>query len=190
MSWATQGVLGFAEEAEPMSAVVEGLDPAQAQAVAVTEGPVLLIAGPGAGKTLTLVRRTLHVLTAGLAEAGEIVLCTFTEKAALELRDRLRGAAADSGYEGDLSSLRTGTIHGVCNEFVDRYRHLTPLGNAYEVLDELTQSLFLFDTSTRSSDPPTLRANTSDAGRPSGPQSRACSDTWTSSPRSWWKLSA
>jgi hypothetical protein len=129
----------------PLAAVLEDLNIAQRDAVAATQGPVLLIAGPGAGKTLTLVRRTLHVLTAGPAEANEIVLCTFTEKAALELRDRLRSAAIAVGYRGDLSGLRTGTIHGVCNEFVDRYRHLTPLGNGYEVLDELTQALFLFE---------------------------------------------
>ena len=73
------------------------------------------------------------------------MLCTFTEKAALELRDRLRGAAIAADYDGDLSGLRTGTIHGVCNDFVDRHRHLTPLGNGYEVLDELTQALFLFE---------------------------------------------
>lgn len=128
-----------------LEAVVDGLDEAQRHAVTTTEGPVLLIAGPGAGKTLTLVRRTLHILTSGLAEPHQIVLCTFTEKAALELRDRLRSAAISASYTGDLSSLRTGTIHGVCNEFVDRYRHLTPLGNGYEVLDELTQQLFLFE---------------------------------------------
>jgi DNA helicase-2/ATP-dependent DNA helicase PcrA len=87
----------------------------------------------------------LHILAKKLAEPHEIVLCTFTEKAAFELRDRLRMDAEISGYQGDLSTLRTGTIHGVCNEFVDRYRHLTPLGNGYEVLDELTQALFLFE---------------------------------------------
>ena len=47
---------------------------------------------------------------------------------------RLRMDAEISGYQGDLSTLRTGTIHGVCNEFVDRYRHLTPLGNGYEAV--------------------------------------------------------
>lgn len=129
----------------PLPGVLADLDDAQREAVAATEGPVLLIAGPGAGKTLTLVRRALHILTAGLAQPHEVVLCTFTEKAALELRDRLRASAIEAGYTGDLSSLRTGTIHGVCNEFVDRYRHLTPLGNGYEVLDELTQALFLFE---------------------------------------------
>lgn len=125
--------------AAPLPAVLADLDEAQREGVAMSEGPVLLIAGPGAGKTLTLVRRALHILTAGLARPNELVLCTFTEKAALELRDRLRSAAIEVGYTGDLSSLRTGTIHGVCNEFVDLYRHLTPLGNGYEVLDELTR---------------------------------------------------
>jgi DNA helicase-2/ATP-dependent DNA helicase PcrA len=142
-----QGGKGAASRAgiEPVASVVDRLDDAQRRAVAATDGPVLLIAGPGAGKTLTLVRRTLHILTSGLAQPHEIVLCTFTEKAALELRDRLRSEAIDVGYAGDLSSLRAGTIHGVCNEFVDRYRHLTPLGNGYEVLDELTRALFLFE---------------------------------------------
>ncbi len=128
-----------------LEAVTQGLNDPQRQAVEATEGAVLLIAGPGAGKTLTLVRRTLHLLTSGLAAPAEIVLCTFTEKSAFELRDRLRTAAAAVGYEGDLSGVRTGTIHGICNKFVDQYRHLTPLGNGYEVLDELTQTLFLFD---------------------------------------------
>lgn len=129
----------------PAPAIVAQLDQAQREAVAATEGRVLLIAGSGAGETLTLVRRALHILTEGLAQPHEVVLCTFTEKAALELRDRLRASAIEAGYTGDLSSLRTGTIHGVSNEFVERYRHLTPLGNGYEVLDELTQALFLFE---------------------------------------------
>jgi DNA helicase-2/ATP-dependent DNA helicase PcrA len=129
----------------PVASVLDGLSPAQREAVEATEGPVLLIAGPGAGKTLTLVHRTLHILSSGLARPEEVVLCTFTEKAAYELRDRLRMAATAAGYDADLSALRTGTIHGVCNTFVDRYRHLTPLGNGYEVLDELTQLLFVFE---------------------------------------------
>lgn len=82
----------------PAAAVLEDLNEAQREAVAATEGAVLLIAGPGAGKTLTLVRRTLHILTSGLAKPNEVVLCTFTEKAAFELRDRLRSAAVAVGY--------------------------------------------------------------------------------------------
>lgn len=106
---------------------------------------MLLVAGPGAGKTLTLVRRTLNLVDMGLADPEQIVLCTFTEKAALEIRDRLRSNAIDLGLDVDLSGLRTGTIHGICHQFIDMHRHLTPLGNGFEVLDDLTQKLFVND---------------------------------------------
>lgn len=125
--------------------LADGLDAAKIEAVETTEGPVLIIAGPGAGKTLTLVHRTLHILEQGLADPSEIVLCTFTEKAALELRDRLASTAGKSGLDVDLSNLHVGTIHGISNRLVDLHRHETQLGNGYEVLDDLTGSLFLFD---------------------------------------------
>ena len=117
----------------------------QRAAVGYTEGPLLIIAGPGSGKTLVLVVRALNILLQERAEPREILLCTFTEKAAFELRDRLSLSAKKLGYRGDLSELLTGTIHGICNDFLMRHRHHTSLGNNYEVLDELTQLFFLFD---------------------------------------------
>lgn len=117
----------------------------QQRAAASTEGPLLIIAGPGSGKTLVLVLRTLNILLEGKAEPHEIVLCTFTEKAAHELRDRVAQAARTVGYNGDLSQLQGGTIHSICNEHLSRFRHHTWLGAGHEVLDELTQSLFLFE---------------------------------------------
>jgi hypothetical protein len=92
-----------------------------------------------------LVLRTLNLLLSGKAEPGEIVLCTFAEKAARELEDRLSSGAAALGYDGDLSSLKVGTIHGLCNGILLDHRHRTPLGNAYETLDDLSQLLFLFE---------------------------------------------
>jgi DNA helicase-2/ATP-dependent DNA helicase PcrA len=121
------------------------LNAAQQEAVGQTEGPLLVIAGPGSGKTLMLVVRALNILFQGLAEPRELLLCTFTEKAAFEIRDRLSLAAKKLGYRDNLSELLVGTIHSVCNEFLMRYRHHTLLGNNYEVLDELTQLLFLFE---------------------------------------------
>jgi DNA helicase-2/ATP-dependent DNA helicase PcrA len=106
---------------------------------------LLIIAGPGSGKTFTLVVRTVNILLQNLARPREILLCTFTEKAAGELRDRLAGAVRTVGYTEDLSELLVGTIHGVCNEFIQVFRHHTYLSNNYEVLDDLTQRLFLFD---------------------------------------------
>lgn len=121
------------------------LNSTQFEAVGHTEGPLLIIAGPGSGKTLVLVVRALNILLQKLAEPREMLICTFTEKAAFELRDRISVAAKKLNYSGDLSDLLVGTIHGVCNDFLMTYRHLTPLGNNYEVLDELTQLLFLYD---------------------------------------------
>ncbi|MCB0213928.1 MAG: ATP-dependent helicase, partial [Anaerolineae bacterium] len=121
------------------------LNRSQKEAIALAEGPLLIIAGPGSGKTLVLVIRTLNILLLGKAQPKEIVLCTFTEKAAFELRDRVAQAARTVGYEGDLSQLQVNTIHGICNTYLSRFRHHTWLGNGYEVLDELTESLFLFE---------------------------------------------
>lgn len=121
------------------------LNDTQREAIGQTEGPLLVIAGPGSGKTLVLVLRTLNLLLQGLAVPEGILLCTFTEKAAFELRDRLSLLARKLKYDGNLTSLHVGTIHGLANSFLMRYRHHTPLGNNYEVLDELTQLLFIFD---------------------------------------------
>lgn len=130
---------------EKMEELLDGLNDEQRAVVTTTQGPVLVIAGPGSGKTLTLIRRTLNILKEGLATPEEIVLCTFTEKAALEIRDRLSRDAKRFGINTDLSSLVTGTIHGIANSFIEKYRHHTRLGNGYDVLDELTQKLFIND---------------------------------------------
>lgn len=122
-----------------------GMNDAQREIVSHDAGPLLVIAGPGSGKTFSLVLRTINLLLLSKASPAEIVLCTFTEKAAFELRDRIASAARKVGYMGDLTSLRAGTIHGICNRFLIEYRHRTPLGHTYESLDDLTQLLFIFD---------------------------------------------
>jgi DNA helicase-2/ATP-dependent DNA helicase PcrA len=73
------------------------------------------------------------------------VLCTFTDKAALELRDRTRNDAAKFGLTHDLSGLVVGTIHGIANDFIEKFRHKTQLGNNFQVLDDLTKKLFIND---------------------------------------------
>jgi DNA helicase-2/ATP-dependent DNA helicase PcrA len=121
------------------------LNDAQRQVVAHVDGPLLVVAGPGSGKTYSIVLRALNLLLLEKAAAKEIVLCTFTEKAAFEMRDRLSAAAQKVGYQGDLSELRVTTIHGLCNRILTQHRHRTQLGNSYETLDELTQLLFIFE---------------------------------------------
>lgn len=121
------------------------LSQAQKEIISHSDGPLLVIAGPGSGKTYSLVLRTMNLLLLGKAKPKELVVCTFTEKAAYELRDRISAASAKLGYQGDLSELRATTIHGFCNRLLTTYRHHTPLGSSYETLDDLTQLLFIFD---------------------------------------------
>lgn len=121
------------------------LNDAQRSVVAHLEGPLLVVAGPGSGKTYSIVLRALNLLVLGRAAPAEVILCTFTEKAAFEMRDRLAAAARRIGYKGDLSELTVSTIHGLSNNLLERFRHRIPLGRSYETLDELTQLLFLLE---------------------------------------------
>lgn len=81
------------------------LDAAKHEIIAHDEGPLLVIAGPGSGKTFSLVLRTVNLLLSGRAKPSELIVCTFTEKASFELRDRIAEAARKVKYEGDLSEL-------------------------------------------------------------------------------------
>lgn len=121
------------------------IDDAQREIVAHEDGPLLVIAGPGSGKSFSLVLRTLNLLLNGRAAPGEIILSTFTEKAAYELRDRVLSAARKLDYRGDVADLRVGTVHSVCNQILREHRHRTRLGGAYESLDELGQLLFIYE---------------------------------------------
>lgn len=121
----------------------DDLNTEQRRVAETTEGSVLVIAGPGSGKTTTMIRRTLGLIQSGKARPEEIVLCTFTEKAALEIRDRLGRDAKRFGITADLSGLITGTIHGVAKEFLEKYSMETELGKNFDVLDPLGQKLFI-----------------------------------------------
>ncbi len=68
---------------------VPGLNENQNSAITAVDGPLQIIAGPGSGKTLVLVLRAMYILLTGRAQPNEIVMTTYTEKAAFELRDRL-----------------------------------------------------------------------------------------------------
>jgi len=124
--------------------ITRGLNNSQKSAVLATEGPVLLLAGPGTGKTATLVRRALHIIESGLAKPEEIVFCSFTEKSAHEIRERISREAKRFSVTADLSGLVAGTIHRICNIFIKRHIHATELGNNYDLLDETTQLLFIY----------------------------------------------
>jgi DNA helicase-2/ATP-dependent DNA helicase PcrA len=87
----------------------------------------------------------MNLLLCKDAESSQIVLCTYTEKAAFELQDRLASIANHVGYKGDLSQIKVGTIHSICQQLINENLHHTPLGNNYETLDHFTQQLLIFE---------------------------------------------
>ena len=121
------------------------LNHAQRAIVGHLDGPVLVIAGPGSGKTYSIVLRALNLLLLKKVYPRQLALCTFTEKAAFEMRDRLATAARKVGYVGDLSELTVSTIHSFCNRVLTQHRHRTKLGHSFDTLDDLTQLLFIFE---------------------------------------------
>ncbi|HTU53278.1 MAG TPA: UvrD-helicase domain-containing protein [Acetobacteraceae bacterium] len=76
-------------KARDLPAVAEGLDAAQRDAVTAPAGPLLIVAGPGSGKTRTLTRRIAHLVAAGAVPASAVLAITFTRRAAGEMRERL-----------------------------------------------------------------------------------------------------
>lgn len=121
----------------------------QEQAIKETEGPLLIIAGPGSGKTEVLIYRTLNLILCKGIDPSNILLCTFTEKAAEQLKSRLRLYLSKCGQESiDLSQMFCGTIHSICNDIIlDNINDITEisgLNKNYSVLEELTQILFIF----------------------------------------------
>jgi DNA helicase II / ATP-dependent DNA helicase PcrA len=100
------------------------MNEAQRTIISHTQGPLLVIAGPGSGKTQSLTLLALNLLLCKHAEPNELVLCTYTEKAAFEMRDRISQIAREVQHKEDLSQLRIGTIHEICNQFIaDNIHH-------------------------------------------------------------------
>ncbi|MEJ2217443.1 MAG: UvrD-helicase domain-containing protein [Gemmatimonadota bacterium] len=74
---------------------LRGLNPEQRRAVMHTDGPLLVLAGAGSGKTKTLVHRVVHLIRGEKVEPSHILVVTFTNKAADEMRERVRAFAGD-----------------------------------------------------------------------------------------------
>ncbi|MBU6208225.1 MAG: UvrD-helicase domain-containing protein, partial [Alphaproteobacteria bacterium] len=107
------------------------LNPPQREAVLSTEGPVLMLAGAGTGKTAALTARLAHILNQRLAWPSEILGLTFTNKAAAEMRERVRAHVGDA-IEG---MPWLGTFHSIGARLLRRHAELVGLQANFTILD-------------------------------------------------------
>lgn len=110
---------------------LDDLNPAQRAAVETLDGPVLMLAGAGTGKTKALTTRIVHLLNTGRARPNEVLAVTFTNKAAREMRERVGRLMGTSG-EG-LPWL--GTFHAICVKLLRRHAELVGLKSSFTILD-------------------------------------------------------
>ena len=124
------------------------LNEQQAAVVNHTDGPVLVIAAPGSGKTKTLVERTVHLIQSGVSSES-IMIATFTEKAAKELVTRISNRLLEEGISANLSEMYIGTLHSLFLRFLEEHREFTRLKNGYRLLDEFEQSFIIYKNISR-----------------------------------------
>lgn len=110
---------------------VKTLNPEQRLAVTTTEGPVLVLAGAGTGKTRVLTTRIAHILQLGLAYPSQILAVTFTNKAAREMKQRI-GELVGGTVEG---MPWLGTFHSIGVKILRRHAELAGLNNNFTILD-------------------------------------------------------
>jgi len=113
-----------------MTEYLARLNPEQRQAVEAMDGPVLVLAGAGTGKTRVLTTRFAHILLTGRAAPGQVLAVTFTNKAAKEMRERV-GAILGRPAEG----LWLGTFHALCARMLRRHAELVGLTSGFTILD-------------------------------------------------------
>ncbi len=108
------------------------LNPAQREAVLHTEGPLLIVAGAGAGKTKTLTERIVHLILGGVSPA-QILAVTFTNKASGEMRERVEGALIKNRIEG-LPTVTT--FHRLGGMIIRENAHYFGLTKHFSIFDE------------------------------------------------------
>ncbi len=109
---------------------VSSLNPAQRQAIEVTEGPLLVLAGAGTGKTRVLTTRLAGILLSQRAWPSQVLAVTFTNKAAHEMRERVANLIG-----GPAEGLWLGTFHSVCVRILRRHAELLGLQSSFTILD-------------------------------------------------------
>lgn len=116
----------------------------QLEAILATDGPVLIIAGPGSGKTFTLVERIVYLITHKGVAPESLFVVTFTDKAARELTTRISNRLSELGIKFNLNEMYLGTFHSICLRILEDYREFTRLKRSFTLFDQFDQQYFLY----------------------------------------------
>jgi len=109
----------------------------QKEAVEYTDGPLLIVAGPGAGKTRVLIEKIVYLIQEKKINPNNILVTTFTVKAANQLKDRLAERIGDK-----VENMQVSTIHSFCQHILESHPETHHLGSQIDVLDDQTQFMF------------------------------------------------
>jgi DNA helicase-2/ATP-dependent DNA helicase PcrA len=125
------------QSSEPDFPHLAGLNPEQRKAAETTEGPLLVLAGAGTGKTRVLTTRIAHLLVTKRAFAGQILSVTFTNKAAGEMRERVTKLLIENGFDPQAAaSVWLGTFHSIGAKILRRHAELVGLTPQFTILDD------------------------------------------------------
>lgn len=116
----------------------------QLEAILATEGPLLIIAGPGSGKTFTLVERIVYLITQKGVAPESLFVVTFTDKAARELTTRISNRLTEIGIKFNLNEMYLGTFHSICLRILEDFREFTRLKRSFTLFDQFDQQYFLY----------------------------------------------
>jgi DNA helicase-2/ATP-dependent DNA helicase PcrA len=130
----------MAEAARGAERILEGLNPAQADAVTHETGPLLIIAGAGTGKTTVITRRIAYLITTRRARPSEILALTFTDKAAAEMEERV-DTLVPYGY----ADVQIATFHAFGDRLIKENALELGLTPDFRVLTRAEQIIFLRD---------------------------------------------
>jgi DNA helicase-2/ATP-dependent DNA helicase PcrA len=110
---------------------LDKLNPQQKQAVTAGDGPVLVVAGPGSGKTRVLTQRIAYLIAEEGVRPWQMLAVTFTNKAAREMQQRVEALLGEQATEGML----LGTFHSICARLMRREAALLPLESNFVIYD-------------------------------------------------------
>ena len=117
---------------------------AQKEAITTVKGPLLIIAGPGTGKTYTLVKRTIYMITEEKIAPESIMIVTFTEKAAKELITRITNELDKLNLYVNINDMFIGTFHSICLRLLKENIDYTSLRKSFKIIDDFEQQYLVY----------------------------------------------